>query len=288
MNPIHPGKTHRPGMTLIEILVVIAIIAILASLILGGVMVFLRKGPEVKNRNDILQLSEGLHQFYAEHKFYPPDKIKLYSNLSSYNSTNPLDARSLSYIGAIWPNINRGISHDWSGTGTPVNGVILEGDQCLVFFLGGIPQGNQKAPRGFSNDPTSPTAATVDRKKYFSFESARCDTTLHADATFPAYLDAHAPDLVVGSKKPFIYFGSSRGTGGYPNIGAIYPNSFSVSPYVENATSPVKYWNHTTFQIISAGPDGQFGKGGPWTPGTPPSSAGKDDVSNFHDRALGS
>ena len=54
MYRIHP---RRSAFTLIELLVVIAIIAILAALLMGGVMVVLRKGPEVQTRNDILQIS---------------------------------------------------------------------------------------------------------------------------------------------------------------------------------------------------------------------------------------
>src|SRR5262245_19033509 len=59
---------------------------------------------------------------------------------------------------------------DWNGNGgidAPNGGgdVILEGDQCLVFFLGGIPDNLSAVPncRGFSTNPANPAAATSDR-----------------------------------------------------------------------------------------------------------------------------
>ena len=71
--------------TLIELLVVIAIIAILASLLLGGVMMFWRKGPEVHNRAEIMNLAEAVQKFHTKYKFYPPDKIRLRASMAAYS-----------------------------------------------------------------------------------------------------------------------------------------------------------------------------------------------------------
>ena len=67
----------RAGFTLIEILVTIAIIAILVSLLVVGVMKVIGTGPEAQNRNDILQSSTALTNFKNKYKFYPPSQIKL-------------------------------------------------------------------------------------------------------------------------------------------------------------------------------------------------------------------
>ena len=54
--------------------------------------------------------------------------------------------------------------------------------------------------------------------------------------------------------------------------------------------TPTEAVNVKTFQIISAGPDRVFGRGGVWRPGHgdyAPGQPGYDDLSNFHDRPLG-
>jgi prepilin-type N-terminal cleavage/methylation domain-containing protein len=290
---------RRSAFTLIEMLVVIAIIAVLASLLLVGVMAILRKGPEVKNRNDILQLSEGLQRFYAKHKFYPPDRIKLCSKWSNYTPGNPLDALSMSYLGTIWPNLDRTQTFNWGGGAAFTEGVILEGDQCLVFFLGGMPNGAGLPPQPFFNNPANPTVAigtSTDRVKYFDFDGARCVPMRGAGNPFPSYLDSHAinNDNVSRKKSPFIYFSSGKRPDGYtmtPNSITIFPasNPTGTIPYIQQlptATSPAKFYNSTSFQLISAGPDGFFGPGGAWTPGGG-NLATKDDISNFSDNNLG-
>lgn len=278
-----PSWKERAAFTLIEILVVIAIIAILASLLLVGVMSFLVKGPEAKARNDILQFSSQLQKFKSERGFYPPDQIVLKSAYTQYNVSNALDKQSLMYITAMWPNLGSFGGMAWAGyqaNGTtpvaiPAGGVTLEGDQCLVFFLGGIPDANGKVT-GFSNNPKNPTQAGGDRIKWFDFDAGRLSLTYHAGSPFPAYTDAFG-------KKPYLYFSSGKRENDYNSTNG----TFAVSPYIETAGTRPKYWNSTTFQVLCAGNDGIFGSGGLW-PATSIPKAAMDDYSNFHDRKLGS
>ena len=162
---------------------------------------------------------------------------------------------------------------------------IFDGDQCLVFFLGGPPiGGGQTGLLGFSTDPMNPAnPATPDRKKYFDFDVARL---LFRDPAnpFPSYLDPWG-------RAPYVYFQSGSRSDNYKNW---LQNTTGVAPYYSKATvvAPAVqtgYYNATTFQLISAGPDGLFGPGGFWTPATATSIApqGRDDVSNFHDKPLG-
>jgi prepilin-type N-terminal cleavage/methylation domain-containing protein len=280
---------RRSAVTLVEMLVVIAIIALLASLLIGAVVAVLRTGSNVRNRNDILQLSGALQEFYKRYKFYPPDKIRLYSNLNSYNSADPLDAASISYLNTMWPDLDRTQTFNWGGGASlPAGGVVLEGDQCLVFFLGGLPSGAFQAPNGFFNNPKNPTApagTSTDRAKFFAFESARC-VNLHPDNIFPSYLDAHAVDNdnVTKKKRPFLYFSAGKRPDGYVNSNAL----FAVAPYFQSAGPPIKFHNSTSYQLISAGPDGEFGPGGLWTPGGATHALAQDNISNFHDAKLGS
>jgi prepilin-type N-terminal cleavage/methylation domain-containing protein len=286
----------RAAFTLIEILVVIAIIAILASLLLAGVMAVLYKGPEARLRNDIMQLSNQLTKFHADKGFYPPDRIILRPNFIQYGNTG-LDAESRYYLGKMFPNIGSFTNMAWAGyqaNGSPVQTPVapndfwtLEGDQCLVFFLGGIPDANGKVT-GFSNNPKNPTQAGGDRIKWYDFEGARLTTQFRATSPFPSFLD---PFL----KKPYVYFSSGRKADNYNT--AIPANvTFNVSPYIQTAAvlavppnpgTPAKYWNSTTFQIIAAANDGAFGPGGVVWPSFPVAPAANDDYSNFHDSKLG-
>jgi prepilin-type N-terminal cleavage/methylation domain-containing protein len=273
---------RRRGFTLIEILVVIAIIAILAGLLLGGVMAFMSKGPEAKNRNDILQIQQGLNNFYAAYHFYPPDEIRLCSDHSKYGAS-ALDQQSLKCLNAMFPNlINNWTNIRWAGPGTsPTLDVTLEGDQALVFFLLGPPNGasTPQLMGGFSTNPTDPIdvgGGAPNRKRFMEYDLSRLKlvprTGNTAGSMFPSYMDAY-------NKQPLVYFSSNSRQNGYTGIA----NSLGVSAYLQQ-TTPVNYYNSTTFQIISAGPDGVFGPGGTTLPAT---GAGSDDMSNFSGKKLG-
>jgi prepilin-type N-terminal cleavage/methylation domain-containing protein len=292
----HPRTAGRAGFTLIEILVVIAIIAILVALLMGGVMAFMGKGPEVKTRNDILQLSAALQNFKAKYGFYPPDQIRLCSNYATYTpATNALDAQSLQAINRMFPDLGAFNGVAWAGPGVtlPATGVILEGDQALVFFLGGPPAGASTPALmgGFLTvplDPIGTAASTQDRIKFMTFDAGRLKLmprgTNTAAAYFPSYIDGFnnpaAPNAM-----PYVYFSSGSRANGY-TVGEV--NTLNVSAYLQTATT---YQNSTTFQIISAGLDGQFGPGGMIWP--PPggnaalTKAGLDDMTNFTDVKLG-
>jgi prepilin-type N-terminal cleavage/methylation domain-containing protein len=276
-HPVTAAK-RRSGFTLIEILVVIAIIAILASLLMGAVMMFWNKGPEVTNKNDILQLSTALQKFKSNYGQYPPDMIKLCSNSNLYGNT-VLDQQSVSFLSNVmFKNLGAYAGMNWGGRsgatapvfGNPANPTvdILEGDQCLVFFLGGPP-----GMGGFSNNPNNPTMAGGERLKFFDFNAGRLQVVSSGatrSAQFPSYIDAYG-------KMPFIYFSAGKSTGGY-----VATNSLGVAPYRSGSA----FLNPDSFQIISAGLNMQFGAGGTWVPANTP-LAGKDDVSNFHDKILG-
>ncbi len=312
MRRIHiMSKNVRRGMTLIEILVVIAIIAILASLLLVGVMPLLRKGPEVKVRNEISQFAVAMDKFHTKYGTYPPSTLKLCSRRSDYGNA-AIDQRSIAIITAMFPQLG-GTAAPWVAVnwgnrqgpapnlppnGTTINYTdILAGDQCLVFFLGGIPNGAGKTPLGFSTNPATPAATGGDRKKEFDFEASRVQ--FRNGTIFPSYLDPFI------KQQPYVFFSSmtlSSGDNRYDpmpiNIAATqFAPVHTVSPYVQDTTGGVvKYWNPTKFQIISAGADGTFGSGGttqltpmlvqqPWPANSP--TACKDDWTNFNSSKLG-
>src|SRR5262245_46349934 len=87
----------RHGFTLIEMMIVVAIIAVLVALLAGVVFRAFGKAPELENRSTITQLSNALDRFKTEIGAYPPSQIKLCFKRSSYGTTQ-LDQDSISFL----------------------------------------------------------------------------------------------------------------------------------------------------------------------------------------------
>lgn len=275
------SQSARPGFTLVEIVVVVAIIAILAALTTAAVFRALDMGIALQNQNDMTQLANALQAFKAKYNEYPPSQVLLSNNYADYQS-NPLGPRSLKYLNRFWTKLSWG-SLDWSGgLGMPSGGVVLQGDQCLVFFLGGIPSAN--GPMGFSPSPKNPTlvSGVAEPVKFFDFKINR----LYKRGTGPffSYLDAYSSDA---TGRPFVYFSSGFRENGYQNETVTFGGGDSVSPYAISLT-PRRFYNPKTFQLISAGPDNLFGLGGIYDTANPnvlPQA--EDDMSNFHAGDIG-
>ena len=59
------------GFTLIEIMIVIAILGILAALITGNFLTSLKKGRDAKRKGDLEQTQRALEMYYEDKKAYP-------------------------------------------------------------------------------------------------------------------------------------------------------------------------------------------------------------------------
>lgn len=75
---------NRAGFTLIEILVVVAIIALLSSVIIMSVMSARQKSRDVKRLSDMTQMNTGLELFFAAYKGYPTSTNGIPQNLTPY------------------------------------------------------------------------------------------------------------------------------------------------------------------------------------------------------------
>ncbi len=124
--------------------------------------------------------------------------------------------------------------YDFNGNGQFDGAYILQGHQCLVFFLGGIPQltGTAIGTSGFAKDPTNPfvnSSVTSNRQApFFEFDSGRLipDLTSPFSALtgitlvtsgIPGYVDSLGNTLGSGQINYYAYF-SAYGNGGYdPN-----------------------------------------------------------------------
>jgi prepilin-type N-terminal cleavage/methylation domain-containing protein len=279
---------RRGGFTLIELLVVIAIIAVLVSLTAAGVMRVYGVGPRIQTQNDIRKMEEGLKTGYpGQGRGFPtlgyyPSKLILFENINSYRLAPPAGAtytqaqvtNSAKALMAMFGSaLFRGnIQVDWNNDGTvPASPTavdtpfILEGNQVLVFYLGGIQTTNPNGCLGFNATPGVPDfnnhsgTATTGRPAnvsvlgpYFDFKGIR----LVAGANgFFSYNDPYGT--------PYAFFGTGPGGQNY-SVGDCAsmplkppkPGKPASGPPVPYFTAPGAWLNPSTFQIISAGPDG--------------------------------
>jgi prepilin-type N-terminal cleavage/methylation domain-containing protein len=291
-------RRGRRGFTLVELLIVIAIISLLISLISAAVWKALVTANRTRNRSEIAQMTAAMETFKARFGFYPPSRIKLAEILSPSTYPNANAQGSLDYdsiqtlnrmfnkMGANWStNGINWFGRSWNGPSPAVT--VLEGDQCLVFFLGGIPNNNpDNAPpncTGFSTNPLDPSYHIKNGgdtlPPFFEFDTSRL---VRADGqgntrskAFYSYLDNYR-------LRPYAYFSSGNSRGDYnrhykefknsdcrsllvdpnnPTAGTVWPYAEAVANMSNQIPTRPTYIKPDSFQIISAGADGLFGTG---------------------------
>jgi len=351
-----PGEGRGPrGFTLVELLVVILILAVLIALLLPAINGALRTAKNAAVGGEINQLAQALAAFKAKYGEYPPSRIYLaedgnYSGVVGSNlplgngdiTVGQLAQRSLTALRKYFPSVVLSTSVDVWGPNSPrwydFNGdnifayhqhYILQGHECLVFFLGGIPYQNVPGNfsiSGFGKDPKNPFTNNVQflpngqpnpmysanrQTPLFEFANNRLvPDQSNPSPTYPAglalispqipgYLDSLGNSLQGGLINYYAYF-SAYGNSGYdpndvnfataPNAevdtnGSVAELTYNVSfpvtgsngcvspapnPYTSTITAPAlavtTYLNPQSFQIISAGIDGQYGVAGQYTP----------------------
>lgn len=233
--------------------------------------------------------------------------------------------------GQPWP--------DFNGNGKQDPPVLLSGDEALVWFLGGVPVQSQTptgtvwGPGGLATSPVMPFTqfmSTGSRKPpWYDFDAKRL-TDIDGDG-YPSYVDS------LGTGRPYAYF-SAYGNGYDPNdcnwdgnsplvesdgSGNVAPillrfqmpwpvtstSRFEVSPppnpytLTTSVATTVQWLNGQSFQLVSAGVDGQYGVGGLYSAGaeeplpvdaaniTPSTDPGirqreRDNLASFHQGTL--
>ena len=300
------SSATRSGFTLIELLVVIAIIAILSALSAAAVQKVRRVGQRVAVVDDLNKLDMSCSKFKTDFGTNVPQRFRFPSTVPDPSIAAPTAAqiqeaegyRFLRGMFRGWPaNTTAGVAIPdiffnplRDGTFLPadkVNGQLIDGSQCLVFFLGG--------PRGLgftNNGPNDPGTNTSKKGPYFEFAAGRIDI----DAT-PRAVAADGFAYRYGFKDtygtPYAFFsaGSSEVYSTTAWVGPTILNvgaTGSLSPFQTTTIGsvPAKFVNPGRIQIISAGYDRKYGAGGYWVPGTGTYivdlNQGGDDIGNFN------
>ncbi len=306
--------------TLIELLVVIAIIAVLMGLILPAVQKARNYARLTGARSEIAELEVAHATFRTDFNTpFIPSRIFLSPRNQYYlaNGKTPKNADCANTIQWLQQIFGRSINltmsativHDWSGSGS-VADFTLEGPECLVFFLGGIPTppGSPPGCLGFSKNPSDPAKASAGAGEsrygpYYSFNAARLVRTANPTATnFLNYLDAYG-------KTPYAYYSSYGGGNDYNasstndcsylsltqtvTIGSTAQRVGPINAFFSGAGATQQYENPKSFQIICAGQDFKFGPGGSsWSAangyhsGAANTAPGFDDLANFSPKLL--
>jgi hypothetical protein len=289
--PAPPRPRGRRKLWLLEWLV-------LALIVVAGVLLLLSQASYIPGDNspvsithhEIRQLTIAAENFKSKFGVYPPSRVKLSEtgNYPERDRPGTLDADSVALLGKMFPRLDWSGGIDWNGNSRIKGDWVLEGDECLVFCLGGIPSkaGGRNGCLGFSVDPRNPAKPGGFRiGPFFEFRNGRL-VDRHKRRFF-SYLDDFG-------QQPFAYFSAYGEANGYNRYGGTDCPTLGVWPYAEALGPAPRFLNPTTYQILSAGADGRFGPGTRdattvWTPATardiPPE--GRDDLSNFHGAPLG-
>jgi type II secretory pathway pseudopilin PulG len=260
-------------------MVVILIIGILVGMLLPAIQAAKVAALRTQALSEIAQLSTGIANAKTtmNARFVPS---------MAYISSSATDPQ---FFPGTTPNPSWNFTQNFFGarlltsTLPTLNSTYLDGNQCLVFFLGGY--NSSASPsyfQGFAQNVTQPTGPGTSRNgPFFDFPQNRINSS-------------HQFTDPWGT--PYVYMSTVNGNGDYTyQLPSIFATAgATLTPYHYPNGNVI---NPNGFQIISAGPNGLqpgianlgFGPGGSsWGPGGAYSAGapGADDLSNFYAGSL--
>jgi general secretion pathway protein G len=255
---------RRPGFTLIELMVVVVIIALLVALLVPAVLAGIRTARNAAVQTEISLLATALVQFKSAYGDYPPSRVVLNeagvldltstavvpSGADADITVGQLGRRTVTAFRKFWPRavfntpaLPIGQWYDFNGNNNLEKvSFVLQGSECLVFFLGGIPTQTASGygMSGFSKNPTNPFMNNVTGSTNYSanrtaplFEFVADRLVLstvgpsgYGSSLIPGYIDSlnsQAPNQAF-----YAYFSLNVGNGYDPNDMNIANGAYEV------------------------------------------------------------
>jgi prepilin-type N-terminal cleavage/methylation domain-containing protein len=287
------------GFTLVELLIVIAILGILAGLLAFGVSAARTAILKRAQKFEIEMIAQAVERYREKYGDYPPDGSswpimeahlrKAFPNIlnSELNMLNPANAAANGYI----RNDNYVGSH-------PFGGRVMDPAESLVFFLGGFssdPQRPLSGPGGpFKLNGTVYIYNTQRENGFFEFKTNRLtlqesgvsnDEEIYGEGVgndlLPVFVGA-GPSIAQGGV-PTVYFDNRSYQLYNLSINMSFFNFYTpgptssancARPFLSNETDtsyagptpsagfkakPQRYANSKTFQLMNAGYDNLYG-----------------------------
>jgi len=289
---LQSNSSGRPrGFTLVEILVVVAIIVILMAILIPVAMRAISQARNAAIAVELSQLKAAMDKYKEEHGDYPPSmdwdpsfpatliaqQQKWWDSSNSRPSAYAYSSICERHFLRCYPKMNSSEKYKFYGLIAP----ILEQDEVLVFWLSMIANDPREPFKNFliNNNNNLYYAGGLDQNKlnfndfpgtytrfvHFNFDTRRLQDVDDDDGDgipgdgIPGYLSLYAKETT------YMYFDSRTyafPTVNNPSNNIYYAARGVAQPFADatTMTKPVpKFVNPDTFQILSAGQDGNFG-----------------------------
>lgn len=253
---------RRGGFTLVEMLVVIAIIAVLAAIAIPTIYLAVGRAKENRIIQEISQLDMAIEAYKQKFGYYPPDfsDIEVVSGTTTSNDVVRHMMTAFNNNQDVFANNNITLPNgapalDTSGNKADVAN--LDPSEAIVFWLGMV-----------KNDARQPLNGQGEPNSFFDFDEERL-IDLDGDG-WPSYVPKVASDY----RTPYVYFnnrtynrvdasGSATCRFANPDLATDVARPYQTLQPNQSPTAnlaPNFQWaERQKYQIISAGLDGVYG-----------------------------